>query len=186
MKKIFTLAFAFCLLCVPSFASEKQKNASAKFLYAPEYCEFQIEFPQEYFSRKSCIADNCFDIISFAKTNENSNVDVRLSCQKKTSEEIKDIKNSDLKETVRELAIDAGLRPYAADVATLPSDIVTAVTIALGMRGKKESIYTGQFWIGKKSLLTLEAEMTGPANTEIEKIYSEILTSVKPKEKSPQ
>jgi hypothetical protein len=155
-----------------------------EFKYAPSSCDFEIIFPEKFYKAEKCTSKNisktdCYDVISYAKNIKDSSVDVRLTCESKTKEEIEILKQSDLKISAFELAKSTGLRSYGEDMGKMPDGTVTAVTIALGMRGKKEAIYTGQYWVGDKSLLTLEAEMTGPANDQIETIYSEILGSVK-------
>ena len=57
----------------------------------------------------------------------------------------------------------------------------TSIALATGRRGEQDVIYTGQMWVGKQSILTLEGEMTGPENKEINDAYSEILRAVQVK-----
>lgn len=159
-------------------APKPAASSNAPTLYAPPTCDFEIKFPEAYTKQNKCVDDVCSEIISFAKTINQSSVDFRLTCDAKTKDEITAIKNTDLKASAKELADNAGLKSYGEDTAALPDGTVSAVTIALGKRGDKDAIYTGQYWIGSKSLLTLEAEMRGPTNDKIEKIYTDILGSV--------
>ena len=171
------LAVSLVFLASSAFAEAVK---TPEFKYAPSSCDFEVIFPEKFYKAEKCSSKtDCYDVISYAKNIKDSNVDVRLTCESKTKEEIEILKQSDLKISALELAKSTGLRSYGEDMGKMPDGTVTAVTIALGMRGTKEAIYTGQYWVGEKSLLTLEAEMTGPANDQIETIYSEILGSVK-------
>jgi hypothetical protein len=172
------LFFTLLLVAIPSMA-QAQKPLAPPFIYSPPSCNFEIKFPEKFFTNKKCVGNDCSEIVSFAKTIKDSTVDFRLTCDAKTADDITKIKATDLKASAKELADNAGLRSYGEDTATLPDGTISAVTIALGKRGDKDAIYTGQYWIGPNSLLTLEAEMRGPANKEIEKIYTQILESVK-------
>ncbi len=172
------LIFTLLLAAIPSIA-HAQKPLVPPFIYSPPSCNFEIKFPEKFFTNKKCIGNECSEVVSFAKTIKDSTVDFRLTCDAKSAADITNIKATDLKASAKELADNAGLRSYGEDTATLPDGTVSAVTIALGKRGDKETIYTWQYWIGTNSLLTLEAEMRGPANKEIEKIYTGILESVK-------
>ena len=181
MNRILSVTLALCLCSAPALAAKK-KATPKEFKYAPAPCEFQIVFPQKYFTQQKCDANkNCYDVISYAETDKDSSVDVRVTCDAKNKTDIETLKNSDLKNAVKQLALSSGLTPMGQDVATLPDKTVSAVTIAVGKRGKKDSIYTGQYWVGDRSLMTLEAEMRGPSNNKIEKIYTGILESVKRK-----
>ncbi len=171
-----------CLISLVLLSSTAYAAAvkPASQLYAPPSCDFEVTFPNKFFKSERCTNKNdCYDVISFAFRDKESAVDIRLTCEPKSNEDIKILKQSDLKIAARDLAQSTGLTSYGEDMGKMPDGTVTAVTIALGMRGTKEAIYTGQYWVGDRSLLTLEAEMTGPANDQIEKIYSEILASVK-------
>ena len=184
---LFTIALTSLPYTVSAEAVKPAKPApkaaatttAAPTLYSPASCDFEIKFPEAYTKQNKCVDGACSEIISFAKTIKQSSVDFRLTCDAKTKDELTTIKNTDLKASAKELADNAGLKSYGEDTATLPDGTVSAVTIALGKRGDKDSIYTGQYWIGSKSLLTLEAEMRGPADKEIEKIYTDILGSVR-------
>jgi hypothetical protein len=180
--KFLILLLSLSLCALPAFAESKKTAKATEFKYAPAACEFQITFPERFFKAQKCDNENnCYDVVSFAMKDKDSNVDFRVICAAKNLEEIKILRSSDLKSSVNELAVSSGLRPMGADVATLPNNVLSAVSIALGARGTKETIYTGQFWIGNSSMMTLEAEMRGPSNKKIETIYSEILESVRSK-----
>ncbi len=175
-QKIFGAVLSLSILLITSV--QAQEPLKPPFIYSPPSCDFEIKFPEKFFKHQKCVDGACSEIVSYAKTIKDSTGDVRLTCDAKTADDITKIKNTDLKASAKELADNAGLRSYGEDTATLPDGTLSAVTIALGNRGDKETIYTGQYWIGKKSLLTLEAEMRGPSNKDIEKIYTDILESV--------
>ena len=179
MIRLFILTLSLLGFLSTTVLATEQKN---QFIYAPASCEFQIIFPEKFFKAQKCDNENnCYDVISFALKDKDSNVDFRVTCLPKTNDEIKILRSSDLKAAVRDLAVSSGLRPMGDDVATMPDNVISAVAIALGFRGTAETIYTGQLWVGDKSLMTLEAEMRGPPNKKIETIYTKILESVKRK-----
>ncbi len=172
MKKIFLI---FAVLMPLSAQAEP-------FTYAAEQCDFKIVFPEKPFIEQKCATKNsCHDVVSFTQTDAASSLNFRVTCIPEDKDKIKDLSPDNVKETLRGLVNDAGLQIFGQDAATLDDGIRTSVAIAGGKRNETDVIYTGQIWLGPASILTLEGEMVGPANKNIEKTYTEILKSVAPK-----
>lgn len=172
---------AFIILMALCVFHLNQAHA-AEYRYAPKNCEFEITFPEKFYTQLKCGTKNmCEEVVTFAKTIKTSTADFRVTCNAPGKEKMDLVRKSNLKASAKELATSAGLKSFGEDVATLPDGTLSAVTLALGKRGTLDALYTGQYWIGKTSLLLLEAEMRGPTNKDVEKIYSDILKSVKPK-----
>lgn len=159
---------------------------AAPFTYAPETCDFQITFPEKPFIEQKCVKDTCHDVVTYTSTNASSALNYRLTCIADEKADIDAITEDQMKETLNSLAKEANVTSLGDDNATLDNGTRTAVVVGGGKRGEQEVVYTGQLWLGQKSVLTLEAEMTGPADEKIEKQYVEILKSLNPKESSSQ
>ena len=170
---------AFAGMTILMFAS--LPALAAPFTFAPENCDFQITFPEKPFIEQRCKEDkkDCEDIATFTQTKDASAISFRVSCRPEKTEELKKIKSDDLKRILQDMAKTAGAAPFADDAASLEGNVLSAVTLAIGKRNERDLLYTGQIWVGSKSLFTLESEITGPDNEAINKTYSGILKDMK-------
>ncbi|PZP57176.1 MAG: hypothetical protein DI586_01345 [Micavibrio aeruginosavorus] len=151
---------------------------AAPFTYTSPNCDFTAAFPEKPFIEKKCVADKCEEIATFVHTIDSSAVNFRLSCHKVDPKDISLLTPDDLKKRLSALIKEAGLMPYAADAAIIKDGIKTSIAMATGRRGEQDVIYTGQMWVGKNSILTMEGEMTGPENQKINDMYGDILKDV--------
>ncbi len=152
---------------------------AAPFTYSSPDCDFTATFPEKPFIEKKCdTANKCEEIATYVQTTDKSAVNFRLSCRKAEPKDLTLLTPDDLKKRLGVLVKEANLMPYANDAAVLKNGTKTSIALATGKRGEQDVIYTGQMWIGLQSVLTMEGEMTGPENEEINDIYSEILRAV--------
>ncbi len=167
---------ALLLLSVPALA--------APFTYTSPDCDFTVTFPEKPFIEKKCspsAPDKCEEIATFTQSIDQSGVNFRLTCNKAEPKDLSILTPDDLKKRLGALVKEANLIPYANDAAVIKDGMKTSIALATGRRGEQDVIYTGQMWVGKQSILTLEGEMTGPENKEISDVYSEILRAVQVK-----
>jgi len=152
---------------------------AAPYVFAPENCDFQMSYPEKPFIENRCKdGKNCEEIATFTRTKDAAAINFRVSCRPENAAALKKLKPEDLKRTIQGMAATAGAKPFAEDSARLDGDVLSAVALAIGERNDRELLYTGQIWVGPKSVLTLESEISGPDNTDINTTYTDILKSI--------
>lgn len=162
------------------------------FTYAPETCEFQITFPEKPFIENKCTQNtktattDCVEVVTFTKAvGIDSSTHFRVTCNKLDSEAVKTYTPEIIEETVSQLAKSNHLIPY--DIKSDESNgYKNASILSLSERDGKSLIYNAQIWIGKKSMFTLEAEMLGASNEDIQSTFADILRNTYPKDNPPK
>lgn len=155
------------------------------FTYAPEHCEFQIAFPEKPYIEQKCTTGDtkvCAEVLTYTRViNAESSVNVRVTCKVENEKELVKYTPEIMKETIKQMTSQAKM-----DVETISTDEIqgykTAAAVNVGERGGREIMYTAQIWIGKTSLFTLEADMTGPQEPKADEVFTDILKSMKPKD----
>ena len=85
-----------------------------------------------------------------------------------------------MEETLKKMISDSNLEPYNI-VSSEADGFKKASSISVGQKDGKTDIYSGQIWIGKSSIFTLEAEMLGPKSQILEQTFADILKNTKAK-----
>ncbi len=153
------------------------------FTYAPQGCEFSITFPEKpYITQKCSTGDDkkCEEVVSFTKViNIDTSVNFRVICSAATADQIEDYSDEDMRGTVEQMATEASLEPNEAEVVT-KDNFRSATIVTIGERSEREVFYTAQIWVGKKSILSLEGDMSGPENSDADQVFTEILKNTGP------
>ena len=174
--------FALILFLAPSPA------LAAPFTYAPEHCEFKITFPEKPYFEQKCTSGEkkqCAEVVTYTKVvAAESSVNFRVTCNQQDPGELARYTPAIMEETIKQLVSDANLEFDHTEMME-KDGYKSAAAVSIGTRGDRDIVYTGQIWIGKTSLFTLEADMTGPQDAEADKVFTDILKSMKPK-KEPE
>jgi hypothetical protein len=189
----FFVFIAALLICAPAFAQETVKGPVT---YSPEYCEFAVTFPEEPHSQRRCEDDSeekCYDLISYTQVHEmSSTVSVRVICNPATEELFEKYSGEVMEATVKAMTEKTVVKTFDTSFRE-EEGYKQAGLVGEGKVGVTPTIYIAQLWIGKKSILSVEAEMTGEASEESDKLFSSILQSVhyslndpKPEESKPE
>lgn len=173
-----TIILVFFSMCFASTVHAEE------YTYAPKACEFQITFPEKPYMVEKCAGLNekkkCVEVVTYKKIlPPDASVDIRLTCEK-VDEENPESKTKDYSElTLKSLLRDKNYEAYDLNSEVSDKDNVTRSTsLSIGVQNDVPYIYSGQVWIGKQSLLTVESTMKGEKNDEIDKIFAEILKSL--------
>lgn len=175
MRKLFA-ALPLLLLSFPALAEP--------FTYAPPHCDFTITFPEKPFIEEKCTSDKtktCEEVLTYTQMAGPASLNFRVTCLKEDPKILATYKTTNLTSTLDDMVKDTGLTSYGADAAEMENGIKTAVNLAGGIRNDREVVYTGQVWLGKNSIFSLEGEMSGPEDKKINEVYTQILKSVMPK-----
>ncbi len=177
MKNLFLILFALAL--IPSLAKAEP------YTYAPDNCDMQITFPEKPFIEKKCLTSgekkDCTDIVTYKKIiPPDASVNFRVTCVGYDKKELDTYTNEVVEKTLNKLMKDQGMEAY--DVSSDDADgIRRATSMSVGTKDDVPYIYSGQIWIGEKSMFTLEAQMKGAKNDEIDKTFASILRDTYPK-----
>ncbi len=177
MKYLVALGTSACLLS--AFAPN---TAMAKpFTYAPEHCDTQITFPEEPLIENRCMTKGdqkeCSDVVTFKKIFiPDGSVNARVTCVAYDKKELDSYTPEVVEETLKRLLGEQNMEAY--DVTSDNTDgIRRSTSLSVGSQDSVPYVYTGQIWIGEKSMFTLEISMKGAKNDQVDKLFAEILSS---------
>lgn len=162
--------------------------------YSPDYCNFQITFPEAPHTAKRCEnedEDRCYDLVSYTQTYElHATVNFRVICnpiaegvRAKYTEEV-------AKAAIRAMAEKNTLTGYRTSFREEAS-YNQAGLVGEGVTGQEPKIYIAQLWVGETSVMSVEGELVGQAFEDADKLFAEVMKSVvlkadKPAEEKPQ
>lgn len=161
------------------------------FTYAPDGCEITTTFPEKPFFQTKCTgpenARDCAEIVTYTKTDTEAGaaINFRMSCRVQDLAELEKYTPEIVEETLRQMITSAGLEPFNI-VSKAEDGFRKTSAISIGEKGGKADIFSGQIWIGKTSMFTLEAEMIGPKNEKLEAVFAEVLRNTHAKNMIPK
>ncbi len=182
-------------------------------LYAPENCEMQIGFPKPPQIQRKCgigpdgsDSGNCTEVVTYRMERTNppltqtdqdkktaspaaiapSSLSVRVTCQSYKPSQLESFNDDVLKSALDQMLKEQNYESYRDFTVDTTAGLRRASSISMGALNDVEHLYTGQIWKGAHSLFTLEAQMIGPSNLEIEKNFVAILRATHPKQKEQQ
>lgn len=166
-------ALAALLLALPASAGE--------FAYAPEGCEFRLEFPGEPYNSRRCATDEssiCREMTSYTKVFRlDATLNINVTCnpaEEKMYERYDgDVMQATLSAMLGKNQLDDYQTGYQEfDVAK------EAVLLGTGPSGNNDRVLVAQLWIGHKSVFSVEAEIIGES-PEADEMFSAILGSIR-------
>ena len=199
-QRRFILISAVALLAVttPCFAqdakeaekTEEQKDAEAQPAaqenpgrFAPDFCDFEVTFPEAPQVVRKCMAENeCFEVNSYTMVYDlQTTVDVTANCTPSTPANYKRYTESVMKAALSGMVEDRNLTQHEIKFSDEKDGTKSAAITGVGINGTQNKIYTGQLWIGPNSVFTVQAELVGSEHPQGDKVFSDILSSIKTK-----
>lgn len=167
------LTAALAMTSCPSFAQE--------YTYAPDYCEFSATFPEEPHINKACEPDDptaCYDLVSFTKVFDMvSTVQVDIICNPSTEEVYNSLDEEKMKATVINMTKDTVLQTHevgARDAGAYRH----AGLVGLSRLGMDDSLFIAQLWSGKKSIMSVKAQLIGQQMDATDELMAKILRGI--------
>ena len=163
--------------------AEKEEEPDPRVTYSPDFCEFEITFPDDPYTVRRCedpqTKERCFDLVSYTQVYEMaSTVNFRVICNP-VDESVYDDYSVDVMEaTLQAMTKDSMVEGHRSSVRE-EEHFKQAGLVGEGKVGKMPTIYIAQLWIGKHSAFTVEAELIGQAHDTADKLFSDILKTVK-------
>lgn len=195
-----TLYFAFALfLAYPTFAEDKKESENteqeqeqeqtaeqpAEGLYSPDFCDFEITFPEKPQTVRRCPngSTTCYTLNGYTYVYDlTTTVDVTAICAPSTPESYKRYNESVIAAALKGMVTRDNIQNAQIDTKD-DGDTRQGSVIGTILYGKQDTIYNAQLWVGKNSVLTVEAKLIGASHDKADKTFSDILASIKVKDK---
>lgn len=170
-----------------TFAEEQKPEEPTKtetpkgFTYSPEYCEFSTTFPEEPYTLHICdpeIKDKCYDELSYTQVFEMaSTVRFRVVCNPADSSMFEKYSPEVMHATLKAMTHQHFVKEIDAS-ARNEDGYKQAGLVAEGKEGLTDKIYIAQLWIGRQSVMSVEAEMIGAPVDSADALFSQLLANV--------
>lgn len=157
------------------------------FIYAPENCDMRVGFPEKPIIEKKCVThaekQECTDVVTYKKiAPPQSSVTFRITCVEYPKSELATYTPEIVEKTLNKLLKDQGLEPFDIQSETV-DNMQRSTSMSIGTDDEGIAyMYSGQIWIGQKSLFTLEGNMKGPQEKSVEETFVSILRETYPKD----
>jgi hypothetical protein len=183
--KIFWIAASVCLLVMTpfiSYAADEKVTVENPGRFAPDFCDFEITFPEKPSIAQKCIPDgDCYEVHSYTMVYDlQTTVDMTVSCNPSTPAAYEQYSEGVMKAALAGMVENRNLSAHETRFNDLKGTKNASIT-GTGKTGAQDKIYTGQLWIGPNSVFTVQAELIGGAHPDADKAFGDILSSIKGK-----
>lgn len=157
-----------------------ESAATEPYRYAPDYCDFEVTFPEKPQSMEKCLpGSGCFELSSYTMVYDlQSTVDVSVTCNPSTSANYERYTNNVMKAALAGMVDERDLSEHDTSFSQ-EKEYRSAAISGVGKTGAQDKIYTGQLWVGKNSVFTIQAELVGQSQETADKSFRDILQSIK-------
>lgn len=149
--------------------------------YSPEFCEFTATFPEEPYKSRKCEDDGgerCYDLVSYTKVFDlDTTVNFRVICNKVSEEVHANYSGQIMEATLKAMTEDTVVKTFNTSFRE-EENFKQAGLVGEGKVGRTPTIYIAQLWIGKKSALSVQAELIGDSADEADQLFSDVLRSI--------
>lgn len=168
---LYPAVLGLCLVCMPVHAEP--------YVYAPATCDFTITFPEKPYIEKKCSGEaTCAEVVTFTKVLDiGSSVHFRVTCLPMPATELARYTPDIMETTLNEMLKQANLEPYSMD-SEEKDGVKRAGSVSFGKRNDQDVLHTGQLWVGKTSLFTIEGEMLGTSSDKLNQLFADILKTI--------
>lgn len=162
----------------PAEEKAEKKDTAAK--YAPDFCDFEITFPEEPYKNKRCPDGGaaCYDIMSYTMVYDmKTTVDISVNCVPSTPENFARYDEQVMRTALEGMATRNNID--APNITFTEREGVRQASLSgTGKAGKQDKIFTSQLWAGPNSIFTVQAELIGAEHSGADKSFTDILKSI--------
>ncbi len=193
MKIKILLIAAFTIITLPAYAQKDVQPAPEKeesvpldfpvaYRYQPEYCDFTAAFPEKPAISTTCEKedepDTCFKLASFTKVfNMSTTVSIKIICNPADTKMFEHFTSKIMEATVRKMTEGSVLETFNVNT-TDKKDYRISGLIGQGKKGLDKTLFIAQLWISKKSIMSVEAEISGNTLKEADELFAGLLNHV--------
>ena len=146
-------------------------------------CEFEITLPGEPYNSRRCDPENpdkCSRITNYTKTyGLDATINFNITCNPAEDGMFTKYSGEVMKTTLSAMVGKDKLEEFKTDMYE-GKDFKQAILIGNGKVNNQDRMYSAQLWIGQTSVFTAEGEIIGYAGDEADKIFADIVGSVRP------
>jgi hypothetical protein len=181
------ILLAMTLLISPAHAKDKkldeilEENApSAAGYYAPDFCDFEITFPEKPHTARRCPqgTNKCYEIQGYTFVYDlQTTIDVTANCAPSTPANYTRYNEDVIKSVLTGMVKRADIQSFEINTRELETARQGSL-LGTGTYGKQERIYNAQIWVGQNSVLTIEAKLVGQSHEKADETFADILASI--------
>ncbi len=187
------LALLTLFITFPAFAqdqavaeSEPAKKKQAQQLdtpnYSPDYCQFTVTFPSEPYLTQKCENPNdqstCFNLISFTQVFDlDTTVRFEIICNPATAEMYGQFTEEVMENTVKAMTKETVIETYNISSQQQDGYRHTGL-VGLARKGLDESLLITQLWVADKSIMSVEAEISGEQREDADQLFANVLNTI--------
>lgn len=167
----------------PDEKKAEEPAAKTESRYAPDFCDFEITFPEEPYKNKRCPDGGaaCYDIMSYTMVYDfKTTVDISVNCIPSTPENFARYDETTMRTALQGMATRNNIKDPNINYGERDG-VRQASLSGAGKAGKQDKIFTSQLWVGPNSIFTVQAELIGAAHDKADKGFTDILKSIKTK-----
>ena len=188
MKIKLLLIAAFSLLALPAYAQDAAETKMPPLdypdthRYQPEYCDFTAAFPEEPLITTVCEKegepDTCFQLASYTKVFDmTTTVGVKIICNPSDDKMFEYFTPEVMEDTVRKMTEGSVLQTYNVNTTEKESYRLTGL-VGQGKKGLDKTLFIAQLWISEKSIMSVEAEISGNSLPEADALFAGLLNHI--------
>ncbi|MEM9469421.1 MAG: hypothetical protein AAF988_04600 [Pseudomonadota bacterium] len=160
---------------------EDEKKQETSFRYAPDFCDFEITFPEEPFTSRRCppnAGNKCYKLQSYTMVYDlKTTVEVSVTCVPSDQRKFERYNERVMRTALRGMVTNSNIDTY--DIGYTEEETYKNASLnGSGGSGAQQKIYTAQLWSGLNSVFTVEAKLTGRSHYEADTVFSDILQTV--------
>ncbi len=161
---------------------EEEKPVVKSSIFGPEFCDFEITFPEPPMNSKKCASeDECYDVQSYTMVYDlATTVDVTVTCNPSTPANYKRYSENVMKAALAGMVSERNLSNHETQFKQYETTKNASIT-GTGKTGAQDKIYIGQLWVGPNSIFTVQGELVGDEHETADKSFRDILASIKEK-----
>lgn len=163
--------------------SFENTSHAADYTYAPDDCDFHMTFPEQPAKGKACDAKNpkdCHLVSTYTKIFDvSTGLRINVTCGPAEKNMLQKYDGKVMEYTLA--AISKEHIDPAASQAAFEDHGTAKQAILMGSKKQEdgsETVYMSQLWIGQKSVMTIEGEVTGTPLPEADNLFAQIMKSV--------
>lgn len=182
-----TLTFSYPAIAAEEKAQGKTETATEETAtpenpgrFAPDFCDFEITFPEKPLLAEKCIpGSQCFNVNSYTMVYDlRTTVDVSVTCTPSTPAAYKQYTDSVMKAALAGMIDDRNLTTHDIKIDPDKDGVKSAAITGVGKTGTQDKIYSAQLWIGQNSVFSVQAELIGGEHDVADKSFRDILQSI--------
>lgn len=150
--------------------------------YSPDYCQFTVTFPTEPYMTQKCDdpndANTCFNLISYTQVFDlDTTVRFEIICNPANPAMYDQFSEKVMEDTVAAMVKDTVIETYNISSQQQEKYRHTGL-VGLARKGLDESLLITQLWVADKSIMSVQAEISGVQRDDADQLFADVLNTI--------